>query len=383
VAPAALLAAALYAMAVNLVNMPAGRSRGQTWAWVDFHTYFAAATVGLKDGWTALYDQRFVDAAQRQLVPLQFAQPYLSPPSDALLVSPLTLLPYWLAAAVWASVSLFALALALGWSTSYGGWARVAAVAAAMAPWWILLSVYVGQVVPLVAAAVLVAWRLARDDRDIAAGFVLSLLVLKPNTAILVPFAMLAAGRWRTFAAWVAGAALVAGVSLLTIGFEESREYVYSLGSLPSGGSTLTLGGAFGLTGPVATACRLVIVGAALFAARLLRSTPGLTMAAGVLASMLVAPYLHNSDLCLLVAAAWMVWEEGPMFRAPLIVMWLAAAPFVLQRDMGPTLEGWARIELALLAGLVALAVLGGRLWVSGPSAALTDTAELSRHAPA
>jgi hypothetical protein len=383
VAPAAVLVAALYAMAVNLLHMPAGRLSGQTWAWVDFHTYFATAIVGIRDGWPSIYDQHLVEAAQRQLVPLQFSQPYVSPPSDALLVSPLTLLPYWLAVAVWASVSLLALALALGWSTSYTGGARIAAVAAAMAPWWILLSVYVGQVVPLVAAAALVAWRLARTNHDVAAGLVLALLALKPNTAIVVPFVLLAAGRWRIAAAWAAGTALMAGFSLLTIGFDETREYLDALGQPPPGASALTLSGAFGLAGPLATACRVAIVGASLFVARALRTTPGLVMAAGVLASMLVAPYLHNSDLCLLVAAAWMVWEEAPMFRVPLIAMWLAATPFVVQRQMGPSLEGWVRIELALFVGLAALAVLGGRFRISGPGTALTDTAELGRHAPA
>jgi len=40
-----------------------------------------------------------------------------------------------------------------------------------------------------------VAWRLMRDDKEIAAGVLLSVIFLKPNTAILVPVALLAAGR--------------------------------------------------------------------------------------------------------------------------------------------------------------------------------------------
>src|SRR5450759_530282 len=87
VAPAAVLVAALYAMAVNLLHMPAGRLSGQTWAWVDFHTYFATAIVGIRDGWPSIYDQHLVEAAPRQLVPLQFSQPYVRPPSAALPVS--------------------------------------------------------------------------------------------------------------------------------------------------------------------------------------------------------------------------------------------------------------------------------------------------------
>ncbi len=367
-----MLGAALYAMAVNLLHMPAGRLSGQVWAWVDFHTYFAAGVVGLRDGWPSIYDQTLVVAAERQLVPSQFTQPFLSPPSDALIVAPLTLLPYWIAVVVWASISLLVLAVALGWSTSYTGWSRIAAVAAAMTPWWVLLAIYVGQIVPLVAAAVLVAWRLARSHRDIAAGLVLALLALKPNTAIVVPFALLAAGRWRISAAWAALTGLMAAFSVLTIGFDETREYLDVLGRPPGGASALTLGGAFGLGDPVLAASRLALVGAALLVARRLRAAPGLVMAAGVLASMLVAPYLHNSDLCLLVAAAWMIWEEAPMLRAPLVAMWFAAAPFVVVRHMGPSLSGWVSIELALFAGLAAFAVLGGRFRRSLPALAVS-----------
>src|SRR5262249_8527929 len=147
-------------------------------------------------------DQGLVEAVQGRIVPHQFTQPYLSPPADSWLTVPLSSAPYDLALTVWASVLMLAMTLALGWTSTYTGPARIAAVAVAMTPWWVLLAVYVGQVVPLVAAAVLVSWRLVKADRQVAAGLVLALLALKPNTAILVPFALLVGGRWRLFAAW-------------------------------------------------------------------------------------------------------------------------------------------------------------------------------------
>jgi hypothetical protein len=283
---------------------------------------------------------------------------------------------------VWASVLLLALSLAFGWATSYRGGARIAAVAVAMAPWWVLLAVYVGQVVPLVAAAVLVAWRLARDDRQIAAGLALSVLALKPNTAILVPFVLLATGRWRVFLSWAGATAVVVALSVLTVGPDGVRDYLESLNPLPRGGTALTLGGALGVNGTVAVACRLVIVAAAIAAARMLRSSPGLAMAAGAIGSLLVAPYLHNSDLCVLVAAGLMAWEEAPVFRVPLAAMWLAAAPFVVERNLGPALTGWVPIELAFLAGIVALAIADSvRVRAGEPS--LTASGDLGRRAPA
>jgi arabinofuranan 3-O-arabinosyltransferase len=382
--PAFLLGASLYVMAIDLIHMPNGRHRGQIWLGVDFHTYLAAALVGLQHGWFEIYDQGLVRAAQGRLVPNQFTQPFLSPPVDSWLAVPLTALPYSLALGVWASVLLIALVFALGWSSSYQGPARIAAVAVALTPWWVLLAIYVGQIVPLVAAALLVAWRLVKEDREIAAGLVLSVLALKPNTAVLVPFALLAAGRWRTFLACAAASAVLAGLSLLAVGMDGVNDYLGSLDRLPGGATALTLGGAFGLSGPAAMAVRAAIVLAALVAAFAQRGRPGMAMAIGAIASLLTAPYLHNSDLCVLVAAGWIVWHEAPVWRAALVAMLLAASPYLLERNLGTPLEGWVRIEAAFLAGLVITALLTRQIDGSSiDAAALTGRAELGRRVTA
>ncbi|TMC85505.1 MAG: DUF2029 domain-containing protein, partial [Chloroflexi bacterium] len=143
---------------------------------------------------------------------------------------------------------------------------------------WVLHAVYVGQVVPLIAASVLIAWRLLRENRDVAAGLVLSLVVLKPQAAAIAPFALLAAGRYRAFAACVAAAAAVAGASLLTLGPHGLAEYRASLDLLPASSSDVTLGGAFGLSGAALAFCGALIVVAALVTARRVRSDPGIAL---------------------------------------------------------------------------------------------------------
>jgi len=382
--PAFLLGTALYVMVIDLLHMPNGRYRGQTWAGVDFHTYLAAALVGLQHGWFEIYDQALVRSVQGQLVPNQFTQPFLSPPVDSWLAAPLAALPYNVALLVWAAFLLVALVFALAWTSSYRGPARIAAVAVAITPWWVLLAIYVGQVVPLVAAALLVAWRLIKEDREIAAGLVLSLLVLKPNTAVLVPFVVLAAGRWRAFVACAAASAVLAGLSVLSVGMDGVNDYLASLGHLPGGATALTLGGAFGLSGTAAMAVRAGIVVAALVAAFTQRGRPGMAMAIGAIASLLTAPYLHNSDLCVLVAAGWIVWQEAPIWRAALVAMLLAASPYLLERQLGTPLEGWVRIEAAFLAGLVVTALLTRQFpGHTIDAAALTGRAEFGRHVTA
>jgi hypothetical protein len=326
---------------------------------IDFHTYDAAAMVGLQHGWSHVYDQGLVAAAQTALVPGQRTQPYLSPPTVAWLSVAVTGLPYTLAFYLWAGAMLAALALALAWSASSPGLVRWIAVGGALAPYWVLRAVRVGQIVPMVAASVVVAWRLVREDRQVAAGLVLSLILLKPNTAILVPFTLLAAGRRKTFVTWVAATAAVAIVAVLTLGPTGVMAYMDQLtGQLPPGVDWLTLERATGVTGAAALVLRLVIAGAALAAAYRFRTSPGLAIAGGILGSLLIAPYLHDSDLCLLSAAAFLIWEERPAmtWRVSLAAGWLVAIPFIAMSGWKPNQAVWTWVELSLLASLAVVA---------------------------
>jgi len=370
-----ILALVLIALAIDVWNSPVPLG-------VDFHTYDAAAQVGLQQGWTRIYDQGLVAAEQRRLVPDQLTQPFISPPTVAWLAAALAPLPYWWAYYIWAAVTLAAYAVSLMWSATSRELARWIAVTAAIAPWWVLYAIHLGQVAPLVAAAVILAWRLVREHRSVPAGLVLSLILLKPNTAFLVPFALLAAARYRTFAAWAAVAVTLSGVAFLTLGTHGTAAYLSQLtGQLPTGAAWLTVEGALGLSGPAATAVRLIIVAVALVSAFRLRRSPGLAIAAGILGSLLATPYLHAADLCLLAAAAWIVWEErsSPAWRLPLAAGWLAASPFAGLTNLAPTLSRWALVELVLLAALVFEAWRPGR----DREPALTPGAELRTRAPA
>jgi Glycosyltransferase family 87 len=342
---------------------------------IDFHTYLAAAAVGLRQGWTHIYDQPLVALVQRHLVPSQWTQPFLSPPTVAWLVAPLTVLPYWIAYNVWTVFTFAALAGALAWSGMSTGITRWVAVLAALAPWWVLHAVAVGQVVPLVAAAVVVAWRLLREEKQIAAGLVLSLIFLKPNTAILVPFALLAAGRHRALTAWLGAGAVMALIAAATLGTHGLSGYVSQLAApLPAGADALTLKGALGATGLVAAGARVLIVGIVLVTAFKLRASIGLAMPVGIVGSLIVAPYLHASDLCLLSAAAWIVWEERRSlgWRVGVAAGWVLASPYLFLTGLSPGLNRWPLIEGTLLLALVAAAFIP-----------LTGTADLRSRAPA
>ena len=326
---------------------------------IDYHTYKAAAVVGLEQGWAHIYDQDLVAVAQIQLDAGEVAQPFLSPPTVAWLVTPLVPLSYSLSYYVWAVLTLVAFVAALAWSTSSRGLDRWILVAAAVAPWWVLEAVRVGQVVPLVAAGMALSWRLLRENRNVASGLALSLLLLKPNTAFLVPFAVLAAGRVRAFAALSTVGAVFVVVALLTVGGDGAFDYWSQLtGSLPTGADALTLERALGFHGPAITALRVVIIVAVLIAALRLRHSPGLVLVAGILGSLIAVPYLHASDLCLLAVAAVIVWEERPVmaWRVPVAAGWLLTGPYVGWVGFGLPLQRWPLVELAFLVGICVIA---------------------------
>ena len=323
---------------------------------VDFHTYVAAGQTGLEQGWSHLYDQGLVAVEQKELAPGQVAQPFLSPPTVAFVTSPLASIPYDVAYVVWAVFLLAAFAMALAWAGMSKGWGRWIAVVGALAPWWVMHAVNVGQVVPLVAAGTVVAWRLTRDRREILAGVALAAILLKPNTAILVPFALLFAQRYRIFAAWAGVVIAVLLAVLLTVGVDGMSAYVTQLrGPLPKGADDLTLHGALSATGPLAAVLRVLIVGAVFAAAYRMRRSPGLVVPLAIIASLVISPYLHASDLCMLAAAGWMVWEERPAlaWRVPLTLIWVLASPYLYLRGVSPHLKQWPWFEIALLLALV------------------------------
>jgi hypothetical protein len=304
------------------------------------------------------------------------------------MVAPLTALPYAVAFFIWAALTLAAFIAAVAWSTQYRGAARIVAVGAAVAPWWVFAAVSVGQVAPLIAAGVLVAWRLLREDKDVAAGVVLTVVLLKPNTALLAPIALAFAGRFRAFGAWVAASAVLGVVSLLSLGEHGITAYLDDLMHMPRGiqhsAAVQAIEGSFGLTGAGAMVLRAIIVLAALVTAYRFRKEPWLAMVVGAMASLTTATYLHPSDICLFIASGWILWHEreSRTWRTFIVALWLVALPFLRILGAGLPLNRWILLELAFLVALCADSWLRGRAMSLRPEP-LTATADIGKRLPA
>ena len=319
----------------------------------DFRLAYAAATVGIQSGYGHLYDLAAQKSAINNLGPLFNPQPFISPPPLAWLVTPLLVLPFEAALIVW-TVLLLA-ALVWTWYLLAPGTrlARAAHLALLLGVFPVAFGVMVGQPGAWVAAAVATAWWLMRHDRPVWAGVVLSLLILKPQLAVLVPVCLLVSGHARTFGAWLVATLFIGLVALALLGPEGVARYRDVLAQTQSPAWDITrrysISGPLGL-GPILTVTQLAVVAVALLAAwRRRGGGPELPMAAGIVGSLLATPYLGFQDFLMLIVAGWLVIRGGATTWQ---VVLLVAGYAVLQLSLVVLAIPILLAEAALLASL-------------------------------
>ena len=314
----------------------------------DFQTYYIGAQVGLRHGWAHIFDQ----ALQRPLWQQAFAGrapfiPYLNTPPQAWLVAPLAGLAFPVAYAAWVAV-MVAITAAVTWLVAPRTWGgRALTVLAALALWVLAYSLGGGQNAMFGPLAIVLCWRLLRAGRPAWAGVALALVLLRPNAAFLVPVALLIAGQRRVFVAWF-GASAVAGAviaaSLGPAGIRQFLELGAEIRRTHPGAVTMTVSHIFG-DGPLGVVAGVALAAVALtLAYRAGAGRPEMAIAAGVLGSMFVTPYIHVQDVLTVLAAAALVARSGPRssFGLVLVAVLLVAPP-------GTVYGGaWAPILLAV-----------------------------------
>ncbi len=302
----------------------------------DFRLAYAAALVGLHSGYGHLYDLGAQQAAILSLGPGFNPQPFISPPPLAWLVTPLLAFPFPVALVIWTALLLAALL----WTWYLLAPPEPLTKAAHLALWLglfpVAYGVIVGQPGALVAAAVATSWWLMRRDRPGWAGVALSLLVVKPQLALLVPVCLLVSGHARTFGAWLVVSALFGLVSLALLGPEGIRRYLDVIAQTQTPAWDITrryaVSGLIGL-GTQLNVAEAVAAALALFAAwRHRGGGPEVPMVAGIAGSLLFTPYLAFQDFLMLVVAAWLLLRASPSpWQVALLVV------------------GYALLELALV----------------------------------
>jgi glycosyl transferase family 87 len=288
----------------------------------DLRLAYGAAFVGVHDGYGRLYDLAAQKAAMESLGPGFNPQPFISPPPLAWLVTPLLAIPFQVALVVWTVLLLAALVWTWYLLAPPGRLVRAAHLALWLGLFPVAFGVMVGQPGALVAAAVATAWWLIKRDREVWAGLALSLIVLKPQLALLVPLCLLVSGHARTFGAWLAASILIGLVVLAMLGPDGVSRYRDVLAQTQSPAWDITrrysISGPLGL-GPLLNVMQALVLGITLLGAwRVRGGGPEMPIAAGIVGSLLFTPYLGFQDFLMLVVAAWLllrthvsVWQVG------------------------------------------------------------------------
>ncbi|MGH7761284.1 MAG: glycosyltransferase family 87 protein [Candidatus Dormibacteraceae bacterium] len=281
----------------------------------DFRLAYGAATVGIRSGYSHLYDLGAQKLAIESLGTGFNPQPFISPPPLAWLATPLLVLPFEAALILWTVLLLACLGLTWYLLAPGTGMARASHLALLLGVFPVAFGVMVGQPGAWVAAAVASAWWLMRHNRTVWAGVVLSLIVLKPQLALLVPLSLLMSGHARTFGAWLVATLLIGLVVLALLGPDGVARYRDVLAQTQTSDWDITrrysISGPLGL-GSILTVTQVVVVAVTLLAAwRRRASGPELPMAAGIVGSLLVTPYLGFQDFLMLILAGWLVMRGG------------------------------------------------------------------------
>ncbi len=318
----------------------------------DFSSFWTAGGLALSGAPEAAWDPVAHAAAQRRSFPARagYAADYYAffyPPPFLLLCLPLALLPYGVAAALWLALTGAAYVAAMRAMLPRGWPAALVALAFPA----VLLNAEHGQNGALSAALLGVA-ALQLDRRPRLAGLCLGLLCVKPQLALLVVPALLAAGRVRALA-WAAltiGAASLA--AWLALGGAAWRGFLANVAlaravleaglvGYPKMASSFAAARLLGAGAAAAYAVQAFVAAAALAAVLLVtRRRPGAGPEIAVLATAacLATPFLLDYDLMVLaVPLAWMArliaqdggrpWEKPVMaaaFALPLLARPLA-----------------------------------------------------------
>jgi glycosyl transferase family 87 len=169
----------------------------------DFISFWSAGQLTLQGHASAAYDISVHRAVERTIVAKVGLIPFPYPPPFLMIVTPFAIAPFGIAFILWDAITAALYAAAAR---------RITPLAFAMANPPIIVDFLSGQT-GLLISAIFIAGLAFLPSAPLAAGAMLGLLIIKPQLALLLPFAMLAGRQWRVIAG-----ALVSSATLLLIG---------------------------------------------------------------------------------------------------------------------------------------------------------------------
>jgi hypothetical protein len=187
----------------------------------DFLNMWIGARAALNGHIDILFDtQRYNALVQRLFSPDVPLHNWSYPPHILLLIWPFGFFSYLWAYALWVAVGLGVLL----WAAGGKALGRRGILFILLAP-ATLLNIATGQN-GFFTAALLVGALSCWDERPLLAGFLLGVLTIKPQLALLVPLVLVLTRRWRVLAAMAATAAALCAASALIWGPGIWRDYL-------------------------------------------------------------------------------------------------------------------------------------------------------------
>jgi len=319
----------------------------------DFPAFYVAGQILHDPGSPHLYDRGLQARRYHELITRDSSRatlPYAYPPAVALVMSPLSRLPYRTASMAWAGISLLLYAAGLGllWRT-FDGIARadrfVAVLLSLAFEPFIVECIHGGQLCAIGFLAVCAGLALHRGGKPLAAGVALGLLAYKPTLLLALAPALMLGKQWRI----LAGMAVTIGIGTafgLVAGFGPTFDFLKLMLTYVrevSGGDGFALFKFVDICAflkllwhePQAQTWPAALLGMALMAAlagRALRAGRNETAWIVMLMGMLVCNlYVGIYDSVLAAAAMW-VMADGAYRRHGRLswdVRWLIVAVFV------------------------------------------------------
>lgn len=187
---------------------------GKTAVAIDFTVFWAAAKLAYMGDPISAFDPDNLAAIHG--VHGDVWMPWLYPPGFMIVILPLGAFSFHVAWIIFLSLSVLAMLAAI---RPFAGGVKPVWIGFALAP-AIFPALTIGQNSLLWVACLLAALASLRADRPIMAGVLIGILTLKPQLGILIPFALLACGAWRTIAAATITTILLILISTLIMGVD-------------------------------------------------------------------------------------------------------------------------------------------------------------------
>ena len=339
---------------------------------IDFLAYWAAGRLALAGQIASVYDLAAHQAAEEVIAKVHGWLPFAYPPPFLLIVTPFGLAPFWIAFALWVASTGILYALVAG---RHGNWPYTFSHPA------FLTNVLIGQNGFVTSSIFIGGLKMLRRSPFLG-GAILGLMVIKPQLALLLPFAMIAGRQWKAIAGAMASASVALVVAWVVFG---TTAYLGFFKILPFFTEAMALGrwrwnemvSVFGFCRyfDVPQNIALAVHAVVAFAALVLVCRAwwlDLDERDGILAAatVLVPPYLLTYDalllviptlwlierrrhlwvipvgwlLCFLPIAGYFEYYEGPntVFISAILYLWALHAPV---REDRPALSAPAPVE--------------------------------------